>query len=49
MENKVLANVGGNAIYQSEVDEVVRMYVSRGQNYDTPQGREAILQQLIDK
>ena len=49
MENKVLAQVGGNAIYQSEVDEVVRMYASRGQNYDNPQGREAILQQLIDK
>lgn len=49
MENKVLASVGGNAIYQSEVDEVVRMYASRGQNYDNPQGREAILQQLIDK
>lgn len=49
MENKVLANVSGNAIYQSEVDEVVRMYASRGQNYDNPQGREAILQQLIDK
>ena len=49
MENKVLAQVGGNAIYQSEVDEVVRMYASRGQNYDNPQGREAILQQLIEK
>lgn len=49
MENKVLASVGGNAIYQSEVDELVRMYASRGQNYDNPQGREAILQQLIDK
>ena len=49
MENKILANVGGNAIYQSEVDDVVRMYASRGQNYDNPQGREAILQQLIDK
>ena len=49
MENKVLAQVGGNAIYASEVDEVVRMYSSRGQNYDNPQGREAILQQLIDK
>lgn len=49
MENKILASVSGNAIYESEVDEVVRMYVSRGQNYDNPQGREAILQQLIDK
>ncbi len=49
MENKVIAQVGGNAIYQAEVDEVVAMYASRGQNYDTPEGREAILQQLIDK
>ena len=49
MENKVLANVGGNPIYQSEVDEVVAAYAQRGQNLDTPQSREMILEQLIGK
>ncbi len=49
MENKVLANVGGSPIYQSEVDEVVRAYASRGQNFDSEQGRAMILDQLIGK
>ena len=49
MENKVLANVGGSPIYQSEVDEVVAAYAQRGQNLDTPQSREMILEQLIGK
>ena len=49
MENKVLANVGGNPIYQSEVDEIVTAYASRGQNFDTEQGRSMILEQLIGK
>ena len=49
MENKILANVGGSPIYQSEVDEVVRAYAQRGQNLDTPQSREMILEQLIGK
>ncbi len=49
MENKILANVGGNPIYQSEVDEVVMAYATRGQNYDTEQGRAMVLDQLIGK
>lgn len=49
MENKVLANVGGNPIYQSEVDEIVTAYASRGQNFDSEQGRGMILEQLIGK
>lgn len=49
MENKALANVGGTAIYQSEVDELVAAYAARGQNYDSPQGREAVLEQIIGK
>lgn len=49
MENKILANVGGNPIYNSEVDEVVRAYASRGQNFDSEQGRAMILDQLIGK
>jgi len=49
MENKILANVGGTPIYKTEVDELVAAYASHGQNYDSPQGRDAILEQLIGK
>ena len=49
MENKILANVGGTPIYQSEVDEVIRAYAARGQNFDSEQGRTMILDQLIGK
>ncbi len=47
--NKIVANVAGNPIYAAEVDEMVAAYAQRGQNYDNPQGREAILEQLISK
>ena len=46
---KIFANVAGNPIYQAEVDEMVLAYAQRGQNYDTPQGRDAIVEQLINK
>ncbi len=49
MENKVLANVAGNPIYKSEVDEIVAAYASRGQNLDSEQGRAMVLDQLIGK
>ncbi len=49
MENKVLANVGGIQILKSEVDEVVTAYASRGQNFDSEQGRAMVLDQLIEK
>lgn len=49
MENKVLANVGGMPILKSEVDEIVAAYASRGQNFDSEQGRAMILEQLIGK
>ncbi len=49
MENKVLANVGGTPVYSSEVDEIVAAYAQRGQNFDTPQSREMILEQIIGK
>ncbi len=47
--DKIIANVAGNPIYQAEVDEMVAAYAQRGQNYDTPQGRGALLDQLINK
>lgn len=47
--NKIIANVGGNPIYQAEVDEMVAAYAQRGQNYDNPQGRATLLEQLVNK
>lgn len=47
--DKIIANVAGNPIYQTEVDELVAAYAQRGQNYDNPQGRDAIVDQLINK
>ena len=47
MNNRILAKVGGLAIMESEVEEMVMTLRQRGQNYDHPQGRAAILEQLI--
>jgi len=47
MNNRVLAKVGGLSILESEVNEMVMTLRQRGQNYDNPQGRAAILEQLI--
>ena len=49
MNNNIVANVGGNAVYAQEIDEMVAAYAQRGQNYDTPQGRAALLEQVINK
>ena len=47
MNNRILAKVGGLSILESEVNEMVMTLRQRGQNYDNPQGRAAILEQLI--
>lgn len=47
MNNRILAKVGGLAIMESEIEEMVMTLRQRGQNYDHPQGRAAILEQLI--
>ena len=47
MNNRILAKVGTLSILESEVNEMVAMLAQRGQNYDHPQGRAAILEQLI--
>ena len=50
INEKVLATVQGNPVTQSEVDEMVAALTrQRGQNFDTPQGREMVLNQLINK
>ena len=50
MENnaRVLATVGGQVITEADVDAAVsQMSASRGRNYNTPDGRRAMLDQLI--
>ncbi len=47
MDNRVLAKVGSLAIMESDVNEMVANLAQRGQNHDNPQGRAAILEQLI--
>ena len=47
--SKIVANVAGNAIYEAEVEEMILAYAQRGQNFDNPQGRDAIIEQLINK
>ncbi len=48
MENKVLANVGGMQITSNDVDEFILSLGQRGASYNTPEGREIVLSQLID-
>ena len=47
MENKILAKVGELTVTESEVKEMVARMMQSGQNYDNPQGKEIILEQLI--
>ena len=47
MNNRILAKVGDIAIMESEVNELIMNLAQRGQNYDNPQGRAAVLEQLI--
>ena len=47
MENKILANVGGIAVTNQEIDEFIANLGQRGQAYNTPEGRAAILNQLV--
>ena len=47
MENKILANVGGIAVTNQEIDEFIANLGQRGQAYNTPEGRSAILNQLV--
>ena len=47
MAGKVLATVGGMAITDAEVNEFIEGLGQRGAAYNTPEGRKAILSQLI--
>ena len=46
---KVLAQVGGKPITSADVDAMIASMGQRGQNYQSPQGRAAVLDQLIGR
>ena len=48
MESKILATVNGSPIYEHEVDEFLEGLGQRGAMYNNPQGREIILEQIIN-
>lgn len=47
MANKILATVGTLQITDTEVDEFIMSLGQRGQMYNSPEGRRAVLNQLI--
>ena len=47
MDNKILANVGGIAITNAEIDEFLANLGQRGQGYNNPEGRKIVLNQLV--
>lgn len=49
MDNKILASVAGNPITENEVNEMIAQMGQRGRAYNTPEGREAILDQLVNR
>ncbi len=49
MEDKILATVCGKAIRESDIDAAIADMGSRARQYDNPQGRAALLEQLINK
>lgn len=47
--SKILAKVGGIAITEADVDATITALGARGQGYNTPQGRRAVLEQIVAK
>ena len=45
--DKILAKVGALTVSEREVEEVLAELGQRGQGYNTPEGRKAILEQII--
>ena len=48
MENKILAKVGALTVTENEVDEFLAELGARAQGYNTPEGRKAILGEIIN-
>lgn len=47
--SKILAKVGGTVITEADIDSTITALGPRGQGYNTPEGRRAVLDQLIAK
>lgn len=47
MANKILATVGGLTVTEEEVTELIASLGQRGAAYNTPEGRRAVLNQII--
>ena len=47
MADKILATVGGQAVTERDVDELIMSLGQRGQAYNNPEGRRIVLQQVI--
>lgn len=48
-ENKILATVQGTPITEAQIDATIAALGQRGQGYNSPQGRQMILEQMINK
>ena len=44
---KILAKVGALTVTEKEVDEFIAELGQRGQSYNTPEGRKAVLEQIV--
>ena len=49
MEIKILAKVNGIPVTSQDVDMEIKMLGQRGQEFDNPQGREMVLEQIISR
>ena len=49
MEGKILASVGGQNITDADVEQFLSALGQRGEAYRNPQGRAAILEELISR
>ncbi len=47
MEIKILAKVNGTPVTSQDVDNEIKMLGQRGQEFNNPQGREMVLEQII--
>jgi len=49
MDNKILASVGTLSVTEAEVNAMIASLGQRGKNYNTPEGRAIVLDQLINQ
>lgn len=48
MNNRILASVGGYNVTEADVEEYIKELGARGAQYNSPEGRRAILTQLVN-